>query len=322
MRWRIPPIFLTVVLAVTVAVPQAWGDVTAKRAEAASRGAEDGTREVHRYRMAGKIRPLLLFWIGRDNVGSARLAWEREGDELHAIELLIGSDPARAPRQVNRWGYIREEVAGPVAVVTGLVGRTDEQSLDEAEASVEDGGAGGYLFRMLEARVDRVRSTATLRTINSRHDYTYHELDALERALDGPSAKVETKSAPRPDQARPGMLAALHELVADSLMRYRRDPANVQRGARRQLEYIYNVTVYDLTLERTRVRREARYGGRAYTNLLESEFEVHNQKTGNRESFTIVYGTEGAHTAVPVFLEYQPRWWLKVELVLDEDQDI
>jgi hypothetical protein len=27
----------------------------------------------HRYRMSAKIRPLLLFWIGKDNVGGARV---------------------------------------------------------------------------------------------------------------------------------------------------------------------------------------------------------------------------------------------------------
>src|SRR5450756_1103342 len=41
----------------------------------------------HRYRVAAKIRPLVLFWIGKDNVGGARLRWRRgENDER-------GSDP-------------------------------------------------------------------------------------------------------------------------------------------------------------------------------------------------------------------------------------
>ncbi len=31
----------------------------------------------HRYRLAARIRPLLVFWIGRDNVGGARIVWRR-----------------------------------------------------------------------------------------------------------------------------------------------------------------------------------------------------------------------------------------------------
>ena len=49
----------------------------------------------HTYRMAGKIRVLLL-WVGRDDVGSGVIKWRGAGDD-RAIELLIGSDPTRAP---------------------------------------------------------------------------------------------------------------------------------------------------------------------------------------------------------------------------------
>lgn len=56
----------------------------------------------HRYRMAAKIRPL-LFWIGRDNVGEAQVVWHA-GGSARGVELLIGSDPDRAPRRINRWG--------------------------------------------------------------------------------------------------------------------------------------------------------------------------------------------------------------------------
>src|SRR5262245_61860626 len=62
----------------------------------------------HRYRMLGKVRPL-LFWISRDDVGGARIRWTG-ADAANGFELLIGSDPARAPRQINKWGYIAEEV--------------------------------------------------------------------------------------------------------------------------------------------------------------------------------------------------------------------
>src|SRR5687767_15597530 len=57
----------------------------------------------HTYRMAGKIR-LVMVWVGRDDVGSGTIKWRAAGDQT-AIELVIGSDPSRAPGQLNKWGY-------------------------------------------------------------------------------------------------------------------------------------------------------------------------------------------------------------------------
>ena len=33
-------------------------------------------------------------------------------------------------------------------------------------------------------------------------------------------------------------------------------------------------------------------------------------------------GTEGDLAEVPVFVRYQPKWWFKVEGVLDEDETL
>jgi hypothetical protein len=71
---------------------------------------------VHQYRLAARIRPL-LFWIGKDNVGDACLTWLKEADGEPGYGLLIGSDPARAPLEINRWGYVSErQIQGTVRV--------------------------------------------------------------------------------------------------------------------------------------------------------------------------------------------------------------
>src|SRR5258707_10371409 len=61
------------------------------------------------YIMTARVR-LLLFWAGKDDVGagyigSGRLPQDPASD---VIELLIGSDPAKAPRAINRWGAASE----------------------------------------------------------------------------------------------------------------------------------------------------------------------------------------------------------------------
>src|SRR5262245_5961432 len=61
-------------------------------------------RQRHHYTMNARVRPL-LFWIGRDDVGDAVVAKRQNGESV-GYSLLIGSDPDRAPRRINRWGYI------------------------------------------------------------------------------------------------------------------------------------------------------------------------------------------------------------------------
>src|SRR6185503_9318471 len=53
----------------------------------------------HRYRIIGRLR-LALFWVGRDDVGGARMTWRSDGTSS-ALTLLVGSDPQRAPRSLN-----------------------------------------------------------------------------------------------------------------------------------------------------------------------------------------------------------------------------
>jgi hypothetical protein len=72
----------------------------------------------HRYRMLAKVRPL-LFWISKDDVGGAKVSWRGSEDGGFGLDLLIGSDPRRAPRQINKWGYIAEQVRGSTPASPG-----------------------------------------------------------------------------------------------------------------------------------------------------------------------------------------------------------
>src|SRR6478735_3529644 len=49
----------------------------------------------HHYVMNARVRPLLLFWIARENVGDAVIARFAEAGRSK-YSLLIGSDPERA----------------------------------------------------------------------------------------------------------------------------------------------------------------------------------------------------------------------------------
>ena len=84
-----------------------------------------------RYKMSAAIRPL-LFWIGDGDVGGARIVWREGEDGRRGYEFLLGSDPSRAPRKINRWGWVSEELHEGKATQMGLMRKTDEDSIDEA----------------------------------------------------------------------------------------------------------------------------------------------------------------------------------------------
>ena len=271
----------------------------------------------HRYRMAAKIRPLLLFWIGRDNVGGARIVWRRGSDATRGFELLIGSDPTRAPAHINRWGYIREEGTNADVSMLGVMKQSDEESLDEARAHVENQSNGGYFFKLIRTRVTQGQSSAAVASGGFPRDYTYRDLatllDRFASLTSGPTRQIGVGQ-----DTKPGFLIAVADLIHDTTYDFHRSGA--AGLARRTVTYAYNGRRYDLTLQPPRVLKNARYGDRTYPTLVEGSFEVRSRADGAKQQFSVVFGTDGAIEEVPVYIAYQPHWWFKAELLLDETQ--
>jgi hypothetical protein len=273
----------------------------------------------HRYRLAAKIRPLLFFWMGRDNVGGARIVWRRGVDGTRGWEVLIGSDPRRAPAHVNRWGYIREEGTDADLTMLGVMKQSNEQSLDEARAHVEKVPQAGYVFKLIRTRVIEGQSNAQVTTGGFPHDYTYHDLPALLGGFQSPSVTTGSPKQVRlARSAKPGFLVAVADLIHDSTYAFHRSGA--AGLTRRTVAYAYNGQLFDLTLLAPRVLKNARFGDRAYPVLLKADFDVQDRAGGAKEQFSLVFGTDGAIEEVPVYIAYQPRWWFKAELLLDETQ--
>src|SRR5262249_40260786 len=55
--------------------------------------------------MTARVR-LLVFWAGKDDVGGGYIRRGRSAEDPHKefFQVLFGSDPAKAPRAINRWG--------------------------------------------------------------------------------------------------------------------------------------------------------------------------------------------------------------------------
>src|SRR5262245_16040866 len=118
--------------------------------------------ERHHYSVSARVRPLLLFWIRCNDVGDA-VVTTRRGSDQSGYTLLIGSDPERAPRRINRWGYIDEEIRGDEVRVIGLMTEADEQSVEEAEAHLRQPSHGDRTYQVMQATIhgDQARSVVT-----------------------------------------------------------------------------------------------------------------------------------------------------------------
>ena len=274
-----------------------------------------------RYRMSAGIRPLLVFWIRSNNVGGARILW-REGDGQRGYELLIGSDPRRAPRKINRWGWEREDLGPEGATLFGLMRKTDEDSLEEAKDTLSREGQGGYLYKVIRSRV----AAGSVRTENTvlrvARDYTYHDLSELQ-ALAGapPSSPPRVREASIPPGTWPGFLFAVSNLIDQAVTAALR-PDSPRGLADVWTTFTFNSSLYDLRLRSTEWVQAASYGGRRYQRLLRMSFEQVNRdsRKKGRERFTLVCATEGPLAGVPVFIEYQPKWWFRAQGVLDDTE--
>jgi hypothetical protein len=324
-RARLFPALLALVLAAaslaekeTRAAPAVSGGAPSSPFDAA--GGARVVREA-RYRMSAGIRPLLLFWIRAGNVGGARILWRDSEDGRRGYELLIGSDPRRAPRRINRWGWEREDLGPEGATLFGLMRKTDEDSLDEAKAELHREGRGGYVYKVIRSNVadDRVRAENTL--LRVPHDYTYRdlaELQALAGSAHGGAPRVREANVPQ--GTWPGFLFAVAHLIDQAVTAAVRadSPRCLLSGL--EATFTFNAALYDLRLRSTKWLDAATYGGRRYERLVRLDLEHYNRDKKTRERFLLVCATEGPLARVPVFIEYQPKWWFKAQGVLDESE--
>lgn len=264
----------------------------------------------HRYRLGGRIRPL-LFWIGRDDVGMAKVVWRGDADQ-RGYEFLVGTDPAKAPRAINRWGYIAERSGPGGGSVLAVMSKSDEGSLGEVQSSV-DGPPGGVEFKAMEASTrDGVLSWRVAR-VPSDHPLTIHELSPLLGRVRAETASAVPRSRTVPRDTRAGFLLAVAELVDRSVASAQKAPV-----AESAVPYVFGQQSYELRVAASRRVTLPVAGRAAAVTGLACTYEILNVASSERTRFDMTVATEGDLAGVPLFIAWQPRWWLKVELSLVE----
>ena len=263
----------------------------------------------HSYRMAGKVR-MLLIWVGREDVGSGVIKWKAAGDDK-AYELLIGSDPAKAPGHLNKWGYLVEEIrAGSGASVVGVISQDNEDRLSDVKNGLAS-QRSGRPFDTVRGRVAQGEAHARVGTVYAPSALTYREAPAVLKLV----LEDRTKPVRRLDRAggvRPGFLTSLTELISATI-----SPARTGGGpATRKVSYIHGDRLYELRVLESNRLAHFQQDGRVFHDVIRARFETarFGQRTGTR--FELVFGASGQLTGVPIRVSYQPKWWLQVDLFL------
>jgi len=313
---RTCPFLGAALLVALAAAPRAADVPSAARAGSGLPGEDLPVVMTHRYRMSGHIRPLLAFWISRDDVGDGRLVWRR-GAGAQGWDFVLGTDPARAPRGLNRWGYIAEEEEGRSGQLLAVMSKSKEDTLGEVRAG-DDREAVAGLFEAIRATVAPGESRARISNVATPTALTIHDVDALVERVRVGLEDATFKVTPIGPDVRPGFLAAVAELVDGSVAAWQRGrpPAPGRPGA--PVPYVFGEKRCTVTLTSSRRLAEFNDGDRTWRNVVHGKFDILTLATGDHTRFELVYGLDGDLAGVPVQIVYSPKWWLKVVLHLQD----
>jgi len=232
----------------------------------------------YRYRISGSARPFLLFWISRDNVGGARISRRRADDGTRGLEMLTGSDPARAPFKANRWGYIREIVRGSVAELVAVKSEIEEETIEEAKANENDKRSARALVFIRE-RVTPNESVTWTAIADVGRDVSYRDLDIV---LDRMATlqRWQQRRITRPPQARSGFLVAFTELMDTTVAAWAAAGPSKRAHAESTLMYVHRAKLYDLRQDQIELLDDFDAGTRGHVRALRGRFRIHNRETG------------------------------------------
>lgn len=288
------------------------------------------------YVMTARVR-LLFFWAGKDDVGGGyiRRAVSKDDPRQEFLQVLFGSDPAKAPRAINHWGAGTEVVwhKDPLPRATrnddviasaffGFMKASRGKSVSEMQEELKKEKAGGeHHFTGILSRVESNHATSLVVPLSSNEDYNLHQyaeaeplmLDRLSASDRAPRILENAEGCPRAGE----FLGAVAQLA---------EGAVAAAQAPQSLCYVYDAQVNTLTLEhlvllkKFDVKVNGARGGvlteQTYDDILQADFVSTHRATGKKVNFTILLGTQGPLRNVPVQIRYQPNWWFQVVLTL------
>jgi len=289
-------------------------------------------RADYQYILTCRLR-LLIFWVGNDDLGGGYIKTGQAEDDpsFRMIQLLFGSDPAKTPRAINRWGAgtevdkVDSSKTPESSAFVGFMKSSQGESVSSMQRELShEKTAGKHRFEAIISRVDGDRAISTTVPFSSDKDYDMSQLaNAQTMALDqlGDNQARKFRRLDRPERGscdrRGGFLSTTEELLERSLTG-EKTPVS--------LCYVYNARPYTLTLEHVipvptkdvqiALKDRGQKIHQSYRDLQESQFQIRNGESGAKTDFSVLLGTTGELRGVPVQINYQPNWWFQIVLNL------
>lgn len=297
---------LATAAAVAAAVLSAGHATGARRVAPVATPAASRIAVEYRYRVYGRIR-LAVFWTRGSLVGSARMSARGTPDHSE-LTFLLGSEPASAPRGLNQWSYVREETNRGRASAFAVRTLSADDLVDRTRPAMPDDA----LFAASCAFVQSGSVRSLLTTVNGT-GATYRMfsrlLDSVARA-----PRWEDRQLPHPDGVAAGLLSAMHALVG----RTGADPRSLEAAP--PLAYVYAGALYTLSVRNAQTIAPVQVGAARFERVTRVEFAVFNRTTRSVTRFSAMF-LPGATPPLPVQLLFQPNFWVRVELRLDDGAD-
>lgn len=335
-RGRLPLFFLVLSFALLPAVSSPTSD--RQPVTEALEWIRSTPRQVsqYNYEMTARVR-LLFFWAGKDDVGGGyiRRGVSSEDSRKEFFQVLFGSDPAKAPRAINRWGAgteiswhrnpltsssSQEDVIASAffGFMKSSRGKSAAEMQEELKREQEH---GQHSFTGILSRVEPTRAISLVTSLQSDTDYNLHDYEQAEpMMLDRLSESPQPLRSLRDDSRCPRseeFLATVAELIDASL---------AGRNAPESRCYVYDAQENTLTLEhispvdtlpiQLHGSNNTVTLNTSYPNLLQLDFVSTHKLTGKKVYFSILVGAKGELRGVPVQIRYQPNWWFQVVLNL------
>jgi hypothetical protein len=264
------------------------------------------------YSMTARIR-LLIPWLSFKDVGMAKIRWTESTGTTELVELLVGSDPLKAPMKVNRWGYLLEQRTDTGFKLVGVMTQSDEASVNEARKNLEP-GEKVHIFKAIRTWTGSGKAESITHHIPSTHDFTFRDLEALLGEV--PTSGGKERQLNLPPNTEPGFLYAVRSLIRESVEQYRQTgkPKGKVKPSR---VYYFNGKLHELTLESAKLKRQVRIDRERFRRAIEGKFSTREVKGQDSQQFKIVFGTEDSLSEVPLQIVYRPKWWFEAVLQID-----
>ena len=266
----------------------------------------------HHYTVGARVRPL-LFWIGKDDVGDAVITTKREPDAA-AYALLIGSDPERTPRGINRWGYLSEEIRAGEVTLVGLMTESNEESVDDAEANLRR-QAGDRTFNVIRASIAGGEARSIVTSVAAPSSYTVRQVDSVLELANRGGVDSQPRVVRLPAGGRPGFLTAVADLMHAQATEWR---SSGKVRPSEAIVFAYHGKLYQVRATHSRVAGSEHLGATTYEHVIASQFEIRGLSGGESTPFSITYAADGPLAEIPITATYRPRWWIEIELTLDD----